>query len=157
LAYSLEGLPSPALTDFYLVPGIDPPYRGLAKLAFTISVGCDKETNPIAAIRDKARKAAWPNLTWQQAGEVYHAFWSYHARIDRFRCTSSWRELQFEESEIALNVIGQFVDLGLPIIPIHDGFVVQKRYEGELRLAMEKAVEHLSCPPKPVLKLSKPV
>lgn len=148
LAYSLEGLPAPDLTDCYLVPGIDPSYRDLAKLAFTISVGCDKETNPIAALRFRARKAEWPDLTWKQAGEAYDAFWSYHAGIMRFRCTASWRELQYQESEIALNVIGQFVDQRRPIIPIHDGFVVQKRYENELRLAMEKAVEHLSARPK---------
>ncbi len=45
------------------------------------------------------------------------------------------------DSRIALDVIDHFAKQNIPILAIHDSFIVQDKYEKELRQVMEKTYE----------------
>lgn len=52
-------------------------------------------------------------------------------------------ELQFKESQVAQSVIKHFVEKGIPIIPTHDSFIVQKQYKEDLHTVMISAFSEL--------------
>ena len=37
------------------------------------------------------------------------------------------------DAKIALNIVLHFINQGIPCLPVHDSFLVQERYESELR------------------------
>ena len=57
-----------------------------------------------------------------------------------------------KDSKIALSVIGYFTEKNIPILPIHDSFIVQKKYREELRKIMSESFENVTgrflCPIK---------
>ena len=40
------------------------------------------------------------------------------------------------DAKIALNIAFHFINQGIPCLPVHDSFLVQVRYESELRRVM---------------------
>ncbi|PKL22550.1 MAG: hypothetical protein CVV48_01815 [Spirochaetae bacterium HGW-Spirochaetae-4] len=64
-----------------------------------------------------------------------------HEPISQFFCNGNENGLRIMnlDSKIALDVINHFVQQRIPILAIHDSFIVQKRYEAELYLTMKVA------------------
>lgn len=119
LAYSRFGMEAPSRHP-YAIPGFDPVEdRKLMKLIFTISIGCGSGKDPMRSIPYFAREAGY-YLTNTEFRRAYDAFWDHHQDIISFRCSEAWRDLQYDESEIALDVIGMLVDQEIPCLPIHD-------------------------------------
>jgi len=44
-----------------------------------------------------------------------------------------------KDAEIALDIVGRFAEMNIPILAIHDSFIVQSRYERKLRRTMKAA------------------
>jgi len=62
-----------------------------------------------------------------------------HAPIRRFFNSGSGVRLQFLDSQIAERVLQELADKSIVCVPVHDSFIVQGRYEADLRDAMERA------------------
>lgn len=66
---------------------------------------------------------------------IVHHFYSQSKKaLDVFR----------KDSEIALEVIYHFVKQGIPILPIHDSFIVERKYEDELKGVMKEMFAKLN-------------
>jgi hypothetical protein len=68
--------------------------------------------------------------------QIYDRGLEYHAPIACDFLTGFGRELMRVESEIALDVMYHFAAKGIPILGIHDSFVVPASYAGELHQVM---------------------
>lgn len=66
-----------------------------------------------------------------------------HPDIAEFLCTGAGIELQNTDSEIATKIINDFVKDDVPILPVHDSFVVQEDYAPDLREAMRVAFQDI--------------
>ena len=59
----------------------------------------------------------------------------------------------FSDIALALDIVNHFARQGAPILPVHDSFLVQARYQDELRHVMNQAYAHhtggFTCPIKP--------
>ncbi len=144
-AYSLLGKTMPEGGP-YRIPGFDDSYRHLFKWAFTVGVGIDDKTDPNSAF-SKAILDAGLQPEKGLAEKVMSAFWNHHEPIREFFQTSGWAKLQKFESEVALSVISQLVEKDIPVIPLHDGFVVPRAHKNDLHTAMETATAGLSARP----------
>lgn len=83
---------------------------------------------------------------------VMSAFKDHHAEAFEYLFPQSqkkkwWHQFQYFDSQIAEYVLNTLTDQGIPCLCIHDSFIVQKRYEQELREAMNDAYDCASeCP-----------
>lgn len=69
-------------------------------------------------------------------GKLMDAILKVHPELSKFfekKCASLFQCL---DSEIALNIISRLEELGIVGLPIHDSFIVEERYEKQLREAM---------------------
>ena len=100
---------------------------------------------PADAALYTARKFAWSNGSaapwWAERAEVVND----HSgrRSGRLRAPIP----------PALDIVNHFARQGAPILPVHDSFLVQARYQDELRHVMNQAYAHhtggFTCPIKP--------
>jgi|ERR1039457_2258198 G:T-mismatch repair DNA endonuclease (very short patch repair protein) len=73
-----------------------------------------------------------------------------HIPISDHFCSIACYQLMNKDSKIALNIIDHFISLGIPILAIHDSFIVAAQYEEELLEVMKKVYRTYSggfdCP-----------
>ena len=75
-------------------------------------------------------------LKWRDVSEAIMAF---HTPIAQHFYTGVGLHLQRIDSDIAERVILAFIALDIPILPLHDSFLVHNGYEGELPTLMNAA------------------
>ena len=81
-----------------------------------------------------------------RARPLIEAFKEKHFRIQHHFCQGKDTGLRImnKDSKIALNVIDHFSQHGIPILCVHDSFIVQKRFESELNEIMLKSYKQYS-------------
>ena len=60
-----------------------------------------------------------------------------HAPIAKYFQTGIGRSLQFQDSQIAEQIMIKMNELQIPILPIHDSFIVKKRHKDTLKSVMK--------------------
>lgn len=76
---------------------------------------------------------------------IMEAFKSEHSAIAHHFCNGKKTGMKTmnKDSKIALDVVKHFVEQDIPILPIHDSFIVQKQYKKELFETMKRVyAEH---------------
>ena len=147
LLYGLADLAPPS-GDLYAFDGVD---RHWMKSVLTKSVGARSKKEALAALRKDMKETA-PALM-EEASNMFDRFWSYHAGVhDLLFEEDSWKALQYIDSTIALRVLRQLLEQGIICIPIHDSFIVQRRYQDHLEKAMVSAFQSLFPRLTPILK-----
>ena len=63
-----------------------------------------------------------------------------HSCIEPFLFKNISRSLQKEDSEIALGVLRQLMERDIPVVPVHESFIVKRKDMGILRDAMRVAL-----------------
>lgn len=122
--------------DAYSIPGIPGSFRQLIKYALMIVINSKSRNTAIKAIRLKAIKAKKK----VSAEELISAIEQRHEDIQNFFYQpASAGELQFTESAIAAIILKKFTEKRILVLPIHDGFIVQKKYAKKLRKTMQDA------------------
>ena len=72
-----------------------------------------------------------------EAAKMFEKFWEKHHQVYHLLFKDKiWKKLQYIESNIALKILSTLYEKNIIAIPIHDSFIVQKRYEKELLNAM---------------------
>jgi hypothetical protein len=121
--------------------------RGMIKKSFNAMLNALK---PMKNSPDGVKPKDF-GLKWR---EISDAIMAYHQPIAHHFYTGVGRRLQQMDSSIAERVLIQFARYGIPVLPVHDSFVVQEDYELVLRVVMNDefivVVER-----SPDLKLSK--
>ena len=66
-----------------------------------------------------------------------------HNPIDHYFCNGTETGLRVMnlDSRIALDIVDHFAKQNIPILAVHDSFIVQEKYEDELRQTMENTYE----------------
>ena len=106
--------------------------RDMIKASFNAMLNAKKPLrNPPRDVRPKAF-----GLKWRDVSDAIMAF---HAPIAQHFYTGVGLHLQRIDSDIAEKVILAFIALDVPILPLHDSFLVHNGYEGELPTVMNAA------------------
>lgn len=71
--------------------------------------------------------------------ELVARFQDEHKTIQRHFYSEVGLELQNQDAKIALRIINHFNKKRIPVLAIHDSFIVAERYTNELRTAMEES------------------
>jgi Mn-dependent DtxR family transcriptional regulator len=76
-----------------------------------------------------------------RAGPLMEAFRQKHERIDHYFCSGAETALRVMnlDATIALDIVDHFSGQGIPILAIHDSFIVQEGHCDELLEAMKRA------------------
>jgi len=75
-----------------------------------------------------------------KAGPLMDKFLVEHSRISKYLCVSSKTGLRLmnKDAEIAVDVIYHFVKQEIPILSMHDSFLIERKYKDELEQVMKE-------------------
>lgn len=122
MLYNLKGLPAPL--DGYDIEGFD---RPTAKKLALIALNADSEKAAAGALVHRLR------FTWKEAMDALESFKIAHKPISEHLFSSSWRVLQYLDSELARAIQLSALQLEVPIIPVHDSFIVSQGNSDRLK------------------------
>jgi hypothetical protein len=149
MLYAMEKLPMPE-GDVYYLDGYsnDSTFRKFVKRMLLVMVNADS--------REKVRQALQAEVHWEDKlvlpdeigstgqADIYpviDAFERKHAPIENYFCSGAGIDLQYEESQMAEQIMLHFAKQGIPCLPIHDSFIVPFQYRDELVETMKWAFE----------------
>ena len=122
--------------------------RWLIKQVLLTAVNAKDVPTTCAAVRwtvskDLPDDYAWPNIRMDDDFiiEIINKLKNLHPDIAEFLCTGAGIELQNEDSQMASIIINKFTKDKVPVLPIHDSFIVQEDYASELREVMITAYQ----------------
>lgn len=85
--------------------------------------------------------------TNNELGATLESLKKLNEPIADYLCSDIGIRLQRTDSDICMKLIEEMTGRGIPVLPIHDSFIVEKKHEGELREVMERtALEMVGFP-----------
>ena len=149
LLYGLAKI-SPPNGDLYEIEG-QHINRTWMKLVLSKSIGARDRFEALASLRKEMKQFAFILLKYAET--YFDLFWEKHKKVYPLLFKGElWKELQFADSNIALNVLAILNEKGIIAIPIHDSFIVQQRYETELIEAMNTGFKEYFPNVRPIIK-----
>jgi hypothetical protein len=144
LFYAKEGLQCP--DDPYSIINIDPDVRPFLKHILLCMVNAKDEVQAERAANywlkfhpREYRKLLSKNITG--AKPLMKSFLEVHEPISRYFCNGKENGLKVMnlDATIALNIVNCFAKKRIPILAIHDSFIVQEKHEKELYQVMKNS------------------
>jgi hypothetical protein len=140
MLYNLEG--KQLNEDPYLMIDNNPEIRPLLKLALNTSINAETPKQTIWAF----------NKRLKDDPEVYELMHRYNLKSNKLieKCKEKHPfiskhlnsgigiKLQYQDSQIAQDIMKHFIYQGIPILCIHDSFIVDKKYQHELTEVMKE-------------------
>ncbi len=155
LAYSRIGLKSRDVLgdedDIYDVPGFEQIDRDIRKRAMLMLLAANSRKQAVSAINKHALRF-YIHLGKGTAENLIDALVKRHEAISELHFQDLSLPLQRTESMVSEEVIRQSVEAGIPVLNIHDGFVVPVEKEFEVRGFMEGAFQALELESIPKIK-----
>ena len=139
LLYAMEGLQL-KVDPYDLGAATEHPVgRKFAKIAFQCLLNAENWTEAESAVNNLARKhgeiPTLEELGLYPARRMLKRLARRHNPIRR--CFAGrGPQLMSLDAKIALSIVLHFINQGIPCLPVHDSFLVQERYESELRRVM---------------------
>ncbi|PAP97799.1 hypothetical protein CIT25_35010 [Mesorhizobium mediterraneum] len=118
--------------DAYVIDGFGPEVRPLVKTTTL------KMINAPGGIRSPLKSALPEGISWKGLQE---AILARHKAIAEFFGSGEGIRLQRLDSDIAEEVIMTMMDKGIPVLPIHDSFIVAEGHAEELSATMVNAYQ----------------
>ena len=144
LLYAAEGIQFDS--DPYAIVHKDPRARPFLKTILLALINAQDFNKAQAGANHWLYKEATEEQRFQlheigitKAKPLMDAFIKAHAPISKYFCTGEGLRLMNKDGKIALAVIKSFADAGIPILAVHDSFVVQCQYRDRLETAMDEA------------------
>ncbi len=139
LLYAMEGLQLKG-DPYGLGAATEHPVgRRFAKIAFQCLLNAENWTEAESAVNNLARKhgeiSTLKELDLYPACRMLKRLAWRHKPI-RHCFARRGPQLANLDAKIALNIAFHFINQGVPCLPVHDSFLVQERYESELRRVM---------------------
>ena len=129
-----------------------PELRPAAKKLMLILLNCDAEHKLRSSLgetkynllckgsfrtaKDNSMLAALEKMNTKEALAIAK---EYHKPIKQFFCSGISLELQNLDAKIATAIVAGFATRGIPVLPVHDSFIIAKSCQEELREAMQTA------------------
>ena len=146
LSYALEGLVAPA--DPYRLKSVlngltaEQQRSDVKQLALT-AINARHRTSAFNAFRANknadnptARPISYTNAMLDQ---LLEEFLEINRPIEQYVCTDKGVELMALDGRITTHIIEHFTDKNIPVLTIHDSYVIQMQYEMELISVMQEA------------------
>lgn len=130
LCYDLEGRPLDPATDPYAIPAIG---NRVDRSALKVAL------NQLIAVGPEGAPRKPPNTVLPRAlsyRALLASIEDHHVGIRPWLRASRALELQRIDSEIADRVLGQMTSRGIPVLPVHDSFIVSQAHGPALAVAM---------------------
>lgn len=127
LLYLRAGLVPPA--DPYAVGGFD---RPAVKQAMLIALNAKDRKAATAGLRLWVQKNPEFTLSPLEIPKLLEAIEDKHTPIRHVFYSGAWKSLQRQDSDIAEKIMMHFTDRGIPILMIHDSFLVDQNHGQEL-------------------------
>jgi hypothetical protein len=119
--------------------------RALLKLVLLVAINSRDKKSALAAIRRKINfhqdDYGWVNKATVPLGNLIDAFGRRHAPIQHCFYSSAGVRLQRLDSDLAEIVVSHFTRKQIPVLCIHDSFVIHPEHEEELKQVMKEALK----------------
>jgi hypothetical protein len=155
LLYAQEGIQYDA--DPYTAVHPNAELRPFLKLVLLTLINCDSEATA-ASTCNLALKENWDiyGRPVKNAGvkvtEIIQRYKQAHPQIAHHFCTGAGLTLMNKDSKIALDILNTFAGQQIPILVMHDSFIVQQQHRDRLQYTMEDAYKRhtggYTCPIK---------
>ncbi|MBU1001715.1 MAG: hypothetical protein KKE73_04260 [Proteobacteria bacterium] len=137
----------PPAGDPYVLPSYagESIMRTIVKFCFLILLNAKTREKAKGAIRKKSRDndklsdKAKDRLNMLDLDDVFQCIDDAHPKIAKYIGSGMGTKLQYWDSKVADKVLSSLVDKGIPCLPVHDSFIVQKQHEDDLVEAMREA------------------
>ncbi|MBI3203283.1 MAG: hypothetical protein HYZ29_17225 [Myxococcales bacterium] len=148
-------------TMLYLRAGLEPPEdayakdgfeRGVLKLAFNVALNASSPASASHAVARSLRESDHqePERT---ARQYIEAMPTLYPEFERQLFTGVGLDLQRLDSDIAAKVMARCLVASMPVLVMHDSFLVRRAHEAELRRLMTEAFQKvLGMPHVPQIK-----
>lgn len=144
LLYAKEGIQF--LGDPYSIVDNRPEARRFLKIILLALLNSNDEVTAVKAAnyflyRNPTDWWILKELKVPKAKVLIEAFKTAHAPIAHYFCTGKDTGLRIMnlDSKIALDIINHFAKQGIPILSVHDSFIMQRPYKAELKHVMQTA------------------
>lgn len=119
--------------------------RAYVKLIVLMGINADSDKKAYRAFRNSDRRdKLGQSLTDIQLGTLLDAFTNKHPQFDGILNTGQALRLMNIDSQIANMVIDHFTQKGIPVLCIHDSFIIQYDKEPELRRILDQATHQVT-------------
>ena len=135
--------------DPYQLPvrGVNNPdhCRQITKLLFLLSFNASDEKSLFKAFRNELDYTAHPySFPDDVLSELLTGIKNRHPKISHLICSGAGLRLMSLDSQMCEYVIEKFVEQGIPILTVHDSFVVPFEEGERLHRLMKEAFEHVT-------------
>ena len=114
--------------------------RKLFKKIGLISINAKDRTDTVKAVRHNLWiKNETGNTTYEILESMLDHWMVTQVPISKYLCTKIGLELMYKDSCIAEKVIKHFTEKGVMVMCVHDSFIIERKYESELKSVMESA------------------
>ena len=119
--------------------------RAYVKLLVLMGINADSDKKAFQAFRNDDRQDKVANsLTDIQLEELLKGFIDKHPQFDGILNTGQALRLMNIDSQIANLVIDHFIQKDIPVLCIHDSFIIQHDKEPELRRILDQATHQVT-------------
>ena len=147
MLYAMEG--AQLVEDAYAFLPSD--QRALAKFAMLVVLNAEDERQGINALLSRRKELLYATGLSQKKESLRKAFIlndnmeevvdkakAAHPKISKYFFKQFALQLQNRDSKMALSVLTHFQRRGIPVLPVHDSFIIEKEKDAELKDVMEK-------------------
>jgi hypothetical protein len=114
--------------------------RKAVKKLVLMAINAKSRTLAFSAFRsDNPKGDPLRKMTNAELSQLLDAFIEKHPKLEPFLCALKWGELMYLDSRIAESVIEQLTDKSIPVLCVHDSFIVADKEKHELLRAMDHA------------------
>ncbi len=158
LLYAMEGIQLEC--DPYLAVINDPKLRDFMKLTLLRMINGRSKEDVIKNINyemnflERQNKTILNNAGIEDARELVNKFMDAHRPIDKYLCQGEQHGLRVfnKDARITYDIIKHFATREIPILPVHDSFIVQQKFGDQLKHHMRhiynKKTRGFNCPVK---------
>ena len=145
LLYGLKGI-QPPLEDHYQVEHLLLDFsvkeqRKIVKGVVLNAINANSTKSAYAAYRQQQETGLREkSLKDKELKILLEAFKKKHPNIEEALCSDKGVELMHMDGRITAKVIKHFTNKGIPILSVHDSYITQNQYSGELRKVMNEVV-----------------
>ena len=131
----------PEAFDPYVIPGYsqEPTMREIMKLAVLIGLNSKSASGAATALRGRIKEEGheeWFKQSGLEAKLLLSDYAEARPEVAKHFYTSAWTWLQRLDSDVAEGIMNHFTAKGVPLLMLHDSFIVEESRAGQLEEVM---------------------
>jgi len=139
-------------SDPYELEGLDKSYRKIIKVAFLVSLNMKNKKNYVQTVSRRLEEEDLfeKNIPYK---EIIKQIMLKHEIISSYFFSGIGLDLMYLDSLLTDYITGKFTKSQIPILSIHDSYIVDRKHEKQLRETMTKAMTHNKFVSMPAIKV----